>query len=84
MNRSRKVRAGQSFFLILSLLVALSMICGTVLAVLPDVRRRSQPTVPPVQPTLTRALPTASPSLMAVSPTPTLVAGPSPLPQPTR
>jgi len=74
---------GQTLFWVLCLLVALSMICGTVLIILPAPQRRVRPTMPPVQPTATRALATPLPSPVAATPTLTLAAAPSPLPQPT-
>jgi len=58
---------GQTLFWFLSLLVALSMICGTVFVVLPDPRRPARPT----------------PTPLFVTPTPPPPEVPSPQPQPT-
>jgi hypothetical protein len=58
---------GQTLFWILSLLVVLSMICGTVFVVLPNPRRPARPTPTPV----------------FVTPTPLPPEGPTPQPQPT-
>jgi len=81
--RARKGRGGQTLFLILSLLVALSMICGTVLVIWPSAERRVRPTLPPVQATPTHMWLTLVPSTPTITPTPTLAIAPSPLPQPT-
>jgi hypothetical protein len=80
-KRSR-VRGGSLFWL-LSLLVALSMVCGTVLILLPQPERRARPTAPPLQPTLTPMLAEPSPSPLTATPTPTVAAAPSPPPRPT-
>jgi len=58
---------GQTLFWILSLLVVLSMICGTLFVVLPNPRRTALPTPTPV----------------FVTPTPPLPEAPTPQPQPT-
>ncbi|MBM4431498.1 MAG: hypothetical protein FJ026_14310 [Chloroflexi bacterium] len=73
---SKRRQSGANLFVILSLLVVLSMILGTLLTVLPDPERRVEPTAMPVQPTATR-------TTVMPTPTPTLLAAPSPLPQPT-
>jgi len=73
---SRRRQSRVNPFVILSLLVVLSMILGTLLTVLPGAESRVRPTVTPVQPTATRT--TVTPT-----PTPTLQVAPSPLPKPT-
>ncbi|UCC76448.1 MAG: hypothetical protein JSW37_13225 [Anaerolineales bacterium] len=75
MGRSRR-GVGGTLFWVLSLLVVLSMICGTLLIVLPGPQRRVRPTATP-----TLAAPLPSPT--TVAPTPTAAAAPSPQPQPT-
>ena len=56
--------SGQMLFWVLSLLVVLSMICGTIFVVLPDPRRPSRPT----------------PTPLFVTPTPLQPEAPSPQP----
>lgn len=73
---SKRRQGGVNFFVILSLLVVLSMILGTLLTVLPGPETRAQPTSTPVRPTATR-------TMVLPTPTPTLLAAPSPLPKPT-
>jgi hypothetical protein len=58
---------GRTLFWILSLLVVLSMICGTLFVLLPTPRRPARPTPTPV----------------FVTPTPMQPEAPSPQPQPT-
>jgi len=70
-------------FVVLSALVVVSMICGTIVIFLPDPQRRAQPTAPPAVPTATPLEATASPSPVVATPTATLAVAPSPLPRPT-
>jgi hypothetical protein len=58
---------GQTLLWIVSLLVVLSMICGTIFVVLPTPRRPARPT----------------PTPFVVTPTPLQPEAPSPQPQPT-
>jgi len=82
-RRSQRGRGGQTLFWILSLLVAVSMICGTVLVVWPSPQRQVRPTMPPAPPTATRIVVTPLPVPPTATPTPTLAAAPAPPPQPT-
>nr|MBC7244399.1 hypothetical protein [Chloroflexota bacterium] len=75
MTRSQKGRRRATLFWALSLLVAVSMVCGTVLVVWPNPQRRPQPTPTrtSVSPTATEStIPSPSPVLATLTPTPAL------------
>ncbi|MGQ9494001.1 MAG: hypothetical protein ACUVR2_09590 [Anaerolineae bacterium] len=85
MTRSQKGRRRETLFWVLSLLVAVSMVCGTVLVIWPSPQRRPQPTptITPVSPAPTTELAIPSPSPFLATRTPTPAIAPTPLAQPT-
>ncbi|MBC7231667.1 MAG: hypothetical protein H5T68_00275 [Chloroflexi bacterium] len=85
MTRTQKGRRRAALFWVLSLLVAVSMVCGTVLVVWPSPQRRPQatPTMTSISPTPTPAMVTPSPSPATPTNTPMPVIVPTPFAQPT-
>ncbi|MGB9880680.1 MAG: hypothetical protein ACPLRM_07955, partial [Anaerolineae bacterium] len=75
MTRVQKGRRRATLFWVLSLLVAVSMICGTVLAVWPNPQRRPQttptPIMTPISPTRTETVtPSPNPTIPTQTPIP--------------
>jgi hypothetical protein len=69
-----KTRGGQILLLILSVLIVLSMTCGTLLSVLEGLRPTPRPTL---------AVSTATVAIATKTPTPHATAAPAPVPKPT-